>query len=89
VAPSTLPPTRTRRLWFRGTTVCPDDCDTRGDVSVDELLTVVNIALGNAAVSTCAAGDANGDQRITINEIPTAVNRVAKAACACNASSSH
>jgi len=43
-------------------------------VAVDELLTMVNIALGNAPVVTCAAGDANHDNEITIDEILTAVN---------------
>jgi hypothetical protein len=35
---------------------------------------MVNIALGNADVSTCAAGDANADGQITVDEILTAVN---------------
>jgi hypothetical protein len=38
-------------------------------VTVDELIKGVNIALGNANVSTCRAGDANSDGEITINEI--------------------
>jgi hypothetical protein len=41
---------------------------------VDEILTMVNIALGNASVSECEAGDANGDTQITVDEILTAVN---------------
>jgi hypothetical protein len=43
-------------------------------VTVDEILTLVNIALGNAAVSDCGASDASGDQQITVDEILTAVN---------------
>ena len=43
-------------------------------VTVDELLTLVNIALGNADISTCLPGDANHDMQITIDEILTAVN---------------
>jgi hypothetical protein len=43
-------------------------------VTVDELLSMVNIALGNADVSTCLNGDSNHDMRITIDEILTAVN---------------
>ena len=35
---------------------------------------MVNIALGNANVSTCLAGDANHDGQITVDEILTAVN---------------
>jgi hypothetical protein len=53
---------------------CTGDCDGMGSVTVDEILTMVNIALGNADVSTCNAGDANNDGQITIDEILTAVN---------------
>jgi hypothetical protein len=35
---------------------------------------MVNIALGNADVGTCHAGDANVDGQITVDEILTAVN---------------
>ncbi|HEX7408039.1 MAG TPA: hypothetical protein VF515_10380, partial [Candidatus Binatia bacterium] len=45
-----------------------------GQVTVDEILTMVNIALGNAPVSDCEAGDGNGDHQITVDEILTAVN---------------
>jgi hypothetical protein len=53
---------------------CVGDCNTDLQVTVDELLTMVNIALGNADVSACSAGDANHDGQITIDEILTAVN---------------
>jgi hypothetical protein len=35
---------------------------------------MVNIALGTTAISTCDAGDANQDGRLTVDEILTAVN---------------
>ena len=35
---------------------------------------MVNNALGNAQLSDCGPGDANGDGKITIDEILTAVN---------------
>ena len=35
---------------------------------------MVNIALGNAPLSTCIAGDADGSGDITINELIAAVN---------------
>ena len=41
---------------------------------MDEILTMVNIALGDAAATTCPAGDANDDNEITVDEILTAVN---------------
>jgi hypothetical protein len=52
---------------------CVGDCNNSNDVTVDELLSLVNIALGNADVSTCLPGDANHDDQITIDEILTAV----------------
>jgi hypothetical protein len=54
--------------------VCVGDCDSLGHVTVEEVLTMVNIALGNDSVSSCGAGDANGDSQITIDEILAAVN---------------
>lgn len=41
-------------------------------VTVDEILKMVNIALG-APVEECPAGDRNGDGDITVDEILTAV----------------
>ena len=43
-------------------------------MTVDEILTMVNIALGNTAFIACEAGDANHDGQITGDEILTAVN---------------
>jgi Tol biopolymer transport system component len=53
---------------------CPGDCSADGEVTVDELVTMVNIALGTATVSECSAGNTNGDDAITIDEIVAAVN---------------
>jgi hypothetical protein len=51
---------------------------------------MVNIALGNAALMTCAAGDANHDNEITIDEILTAVrNALNGCAAACGIWSSY
>jgi hypothetical protein len=52
---------------------CIGDCNGDGEVSVDELLTMVNIALGTADIASCVAGDANRDGTITIDEILAAV----------------
>jgi hypothetical protein len=43
-------------------------------VTVGDIITMVDIALGNTAVSECQAGDANGDGTITVDEILKAVN---------------
>jgi hypothetical protein len=54
--------------------ICTGDCNGDGAVTVDEILTMVNIALGNADVGDCLAADVNGNGQITIDEILTAVN---------------
>ncbi|MFI5364600.1 MAG: choice-of-anchor Q domain-containing protein [Candidatus Binatia bacterium] len=55
-------------------TTCVGDCNGDGQVAVDEILTMVNIALGAADAPSCLAGDANHDGSITIDEILAAVN---------------
>jgi hypothetical protein len=68
-------PTQTRTAPPTSTpTPCVGDCNDDGTVTVDEILTMVNIALGSVDVSTCAFGDANHDGKITVDEILTAVN---------------
>jgi predicted outer membrane repeat protein len=54
--------------------VCVGDCNGDHQVTVDDILTMVNIALGNTPVTACEAGDANGDGQITVDEILTAVD---------------
>jgi hypothetical protein len=56
------------------TQACTGDCNNDRSVTIDELLTMVNIALGNAGAATCTAGDANHDGLVTIDEILAAVN---------------
>jgi len=55
-------------------TPCAGDCNDDHSVMVDELITLVNIALGTADISTCLVGDANRTDAITVDEILTAVN---------------
>jgi len=57
-----------------GSAACTGDCNGDGEVTVNELISMVNIALGNADLSSCMAGDANGSGDITINEIIAGVN---------------
>src|SRR5436189_17886 len=40
---------------------CPGDCGNDGDVTVNELIQGVNIALGNAALNQCASFDTSGN----------------------------
>ena len=56
-------------------TQCLGDCSGDGEVTIDELVTMVNIALGTVPPSDCSAGDSNSDGEITIDEIIQAVNR--------------
>lgn len=52
---------------------CVGDCNGDKHVTVDEIITMVNIALGNADASECEPGDVNLDGEITVDEILTAV----------------
>ncbi|MFI5397141.1 MAG: hypothetical protein ACHQ9S_16510 [Candidatus Binatia bacterium] len=69
VATPTATPTATATL-----VACVGDCNGRRTVTVDEILIMVDIALGNAPLHLCNSGDANGDGRITVDEILSAVN---------------
>ncbi len=53
---------------------CIGDCNGDGQVTINELITGVNIALGSQPVSTCPAFDPNGDGEVTINELIAGVN---------------
>jgi len=53
---------------------CTGDCHSDGQVTVGEILTMVNIALSHTLVTACDAGDANHDGQITVDEILAAVN---------------
>ncbi len=52
---------------------CVGDCDHSGQVTIDEILLMVNIAF-SPPVTMCEAGDANHDLQITVDEILLAVN---------------
>src|SRR5262245_29691455 len=54
--------------------ICAGDCNFDGEVTVDELIVGVNIALGSTGVDQCYAIDLNGDREVTIDEIVRAVN---------------
>lgn len=53
---------------------CGGDCGGDGEVTVDEIIAMVNISLGSASTNVCLAGDGNSDGEITIDEIIVAVN---------------
>ncbi len=53
---------------------CIGDCNTDGEVTINELLLGVNIALGNAVIGNCSKLDRNGDSQVTVDELLVAVN---------------
>jgi len=61
---------------------CAGDCDGDGRVVVGELIRGVNIALGQAEVTTCERMDRNGDGQVSIGELVSAVGS-ALDGCAC------
>lgn len=52
---------------------CPGDCDGDGAVTVAEVVTVVNVALGELPLAACPAADVTGDGTVGIGEIVAAV----------------
>jgi hypothetical protein len=53
---------------------CTGDCNGDGAVTVDEIVTGVNIALDTVGIASCATFDADGSTTVTVDEIITAVN---------------
>ncbi len=53
---------------------CIGDCDASRQVTVDEIVALVAVALDRAAIDQCGAGDANRDGKISIDEIIRAVD---------------
>jgi hypothetical protein len=53
---------------------CVGDCNGDGTITVNELITGVNIALGNTSVSACPSFDTSGDGTVAVNELISAVN---------------
>jgi hypothetical protein len=71
-ATNTRTPTRTAPPTFTPVP-CAGDCNDDGTVTVDEILTMVNIALGNADATACPNGIPSGAQ-VDVALILTAVN---------------
>ncbi|MFQ5667115.1 MAG: lysyl oxidase family protein [Candidatus Binatia bacterium] len=67
----TVPVTPTRKAT--ASAACGGDCDHSGYVTVDEIVTMVNVALGLAPASACPAGGGDGGGTIEIDEIVSAV----------------
>ncbi len=52
---------------------CAGDCSGDRAVTVDEILAIVNVALGTTGVDGCFAADLDADGAVTIDELLTAV----------------
>jgi len=53
---------------------CAGDCNGDHEVTINELITGVNIALGSAQLTQCPSFDRNGDGEVAINELIQGVN---------------
>jgi len=53
---------------------CVGDCSGDNEVTVNEIVVGVNIALGTGTLAACPAFDADGSGDVTVNEIVAAVN---------------
>lgn len=72
--PTEEPPTPTPTETPPPPPPCLGDCNGDGQVTVDEIVTMVNIALGNATITSCPNGDFDGGGTVTVDEIITALN---------------
>lgn len=54
---------------------CHGDCDGSGDVTIDEIVYAVNVALGYAPLTACMSLDIGADGQVDVAELLTAVNR--------------
>jgi len=61
-------------LVGRSAALCVGDCGGDGDVTVDELILGVNVALGSAQLAQCAGLDSSGDGEVTVDELIRAVS---------------
>jgi hypothetical protein len=68
--PTEIAPTQTQTPG----PVCTGDCDGDGSVTVDEIVTAVNIALGATPLTACLAADSDGSTTVTVDELVSAVN---------------
>jgi hypothetical protein len=66
-------PTATPTQAPPGTPRCAGDCDGTGQVTIADLVTGIDIALGNAPLAACPVFDANGDSRVTIDDLFRAI----------------
>jgi hypothetical protein len=66
--------------------ICVGDCNGDGSVTVDELVTGINIALDRLPLERCASIDLGGDRTVDVAEVVTAVNN---ALAGCGSQANH
>ena len=69
---ATLPPTPTRSA-----PACPGDCSANGEVAINELIALVNIALGSTSPATCGhgmAGAVAADVALLVQAVNSSLN---------------
>ena len=64
-----------RDIGWSAPAACQADCDGNRQVTINELVSAVRIALGEALVSTCTAVDVDNSGTVAINELIGAVDR--------------
>jgi large repetitive protein len=74
LTPLTLTPTVAATVTST-VTACAGDCNGNGQVTVDDLILAVNIALGSQPIDRCRAADGDRNDMLTVSELITAVNR--------------
>lgn len=55
---------------------CDGDCDSNGAVTIEELVTMIGMALADAAPQACAGADGDRDGAISVADVVLAVNAV-------------
>ena len=75
-------------VWFGSLStahgqVCPVDCSGDGEVAVNDLLTCVNIVLGDQLPEVCAHCDTNGDRRVDVSDLIAAARGLVGGSCVC------
>lgn len=55
-------------------TACPGDCDGDGEVTVDELIRGITLALTGIGLAECPAMDSDGDGVVQVDDVVRAIN---------------
>ena len=62
------------KTWTSGGQPCVPDCNRGDEITIDDLITALNVAFDPAKLATCPSADHNGDGEVTIDDIILAVN---------------